>query len=182
MSFIVVSYLATHFALITISYLHYSVVTKIDILPDDDNKPINYYTVLKGEWGVTLWNKFYANSTSKKYLCEKYPDFCDDYYRYNKTWMNELIKNIIQLNMTDQFYNPYYFNYQTNYKPFNTENLVHRGYICKDTFSLKKVRKFWTYYLNKTIEKRLQVVFHTPDPAKGIMTKKGFEEGYIPND
>ena len=159
MSFIVVLYLATHFAMITISYFHYSVVTKIDILSDNENKPINYYTILKGEEGVRLWTRFYANSTSIKYLCEKYPDFCDKDYRSNQTWMNELLKNLIQLKMIDQFNNPYYFNYQPNNKLYNTDNLVHRGYIRKDTFSLTKVRKFWTYYLNKTIEKRLQVSF-----------------------
>ena len=156
-----VSYLTTHFALITISYFHYSVVTKIDILADNENKPINYYTLIKGETGARLWTNFNYNSTYKIPLCEKYPEFCKSYYPSNHTWINELMTKFIQLNMIDQVYNPYFFNYRfylsnKPYKPLNIENLVHRGYIYKDIFSLTKVRKILDFSFEQDNRKKIK--------------------------
>ena len=162
----------------TLSYFHYPTVTKIDLIKKDTH--LDYYTVLKHQDYITTMKIFedkYCNCTEGEYWqwLWKLVNVTDlgnietgHYTKLHNIRVDHLLNVLIKLNLTYQFYDVYrfYYNDRTSkyYSVNDQKNLIHYGYIVKDIYH-KDLIKFWTYKMNRKIDKKLEVnTFYSNNP------------------
>ena len=156
-----VTFLLSQFSSMTLSYFQFSIVTKIDIL--EMNSHINYYTVLKEDNWLNTYLAFARN-------CSGWDrDYIINTKLFNLTHrgqvdveaitIEQLLNVLIKVNLTYQFHNQhhFYYNCETSFKQYNVTNHIHQGYIVKDIFTPIRLTKFWTYNINRTINKKIKV-------------------------
>ena len=159
-----VTLLLSQFSSMTLLYFNYSIVTKIDLVKED--KHINYYTFLKEDNWLSTFNTFMSFNCNCSYYNSDYIMKVFDLSHRQQVYsdyctIQELLNVLIELNMTKHFYNYYPF-YKNRWKKFRTSDAIildhiHQGYIVKNIYTSFRLKKFWTYNLNRTINKKLKV-------------------------
>ena len=158
-----VTFLLSQFSSMTLSYFQFSIVTKIDILKIDSH--INYYTVLKEDNWLHTFMTFDCNCSGwhYEYIINKKLFNLTDWQQVNtdQITIEKLLKVLIKVNLTYQFYNnyPFYNNYERSFEPYDVTNHIHQGYMVKDFYNPIRLTKFWTYNINRTINKRKKVKY-----------------------
>ena len=154
-----VTFLLCQFVSITFTYFNFPTVKKIDLTQEDIK--IDYYTVLKDEDWLDAFQALFGKSSVPKY---QYYFYLSRLFKIRSLHdyaltIDQLLLKVIMLNLSDEFYNrDTFYNNNDDGDKINTSNHIHQGYIIKDIYSNIRVTKFWTYKLNKTIEKRIKVV------------------------
>ena len=164
-----VTFFLSQFSSITLSYFNYENVTKIDLMEEDIK--INYYTELRDERWIDLFEEFYCNNRSiKRVLCyDELLDYLrkllnkDINYSYgdNELTIDQLLDELIKFNLLEQFYNVEILNYTQDSEDgkYKMINHIYQGYIIKDIYTNVKPAKYWTYYFNKTIKEMKKVYY-----------------------
>ena len=170
-----VTFLLSQFSSMTLSYFQFSIVTKIDILKMDSH--ISYYSVLKqNEWLYTF-KAIVRNSSEYNYkntIFTKLFNLTESQMRMSAISIEKLLNVLIKVNLTNQFHNnyPFYYNAENFFKPYDITNHIHQGYMVKDIYSPKRLTKFWTYNINRTLNKRIEVIYSFSDVVINLIMNK----------
>ena len=155
-----VTFLLSQFSSMTLSYLQFSIVKKIDIFEIDLH--IDYYTVVKEDNWITTFMTFDCNCSDvdNKYISNtKLFNLTEGQVTIVAITIEQLLNVLIKVNLTNQFHNyyPFYYNFARSFKPYEVTNHIHQGYMVKDIYTNVRLKRFWTYNFNKTINKRIKV-------------------------